>query len=339
MDLETAHLLKTEVRERFARERPQAYAFERRQVHDVFISEATTGPGSPPIQTIVSEPEFGVGVALVGDGRCQLAIRYPWTDTARAPHLDDLEKMADGELHVEWTGPVVAHAVSDDWCREIKRPLQIGTSVAHQDGTAGTICAFVKRGEGVPELLSCNHVLALCDRGTAADPVWQPGPSDGGNAGLSVGGLSDAVPLDRRGVNLVDAALARVDDGILVDPRRLEGYGDLTGAVPPEWYGPEADRALLAKLGRTTGRTEGRIQTLSLRQTITYSDFGDCIFDELIEIKGSPGRFSDAGDSGSLVFEVAGSLGVGMVIAGSSTASYAIRLDTVLSRLGANLVV
>jgi len=104
MDLETAQLLKTEARQRFAHERPQAYAFERRQVHDIFISEATTGPGSHPIQTFVSEPEFGIGVALVGDGRCRLAIRYPWTDTARAPHLDDLEKLADGERHSRGRG-------------------------------------------------------------------------------------------------------------------------------------------------------------------------------------------------------------------------------------------
>jgi hypothetical protein len=339
MDFTTAQRLKSDAWQRFGRERTYAYAVERRDVAAAVALDSQTSHGLRDAPAL-RETGFGIGIALAGEGRCQLAIRYPWTDQSRAPHLEELRHMASGEVDVAWTGPVIAQASSATWPQQPARPLQIGTSVANHGGTAGTICAFVTRQDGITELLSCNHVLALCGSCTQRDAVWQPGPSDGGTSTSTIGWLSDWVELDRRGVNLVDAALARLEDGIAADPHRLEGYPDLAGSVPSAWYASGAEEALLAKLGRTTQNTEGRIKTLSLTQTITYEGFGDCVFDQLIEITGTEGRFSEGGDSGSLVFKVDAhaSQGVAMIVAGSSTASYAVRLDTVLTRLSANLV-
>ena len=144
---------------------------------------ASLGAG-PLIARIGSarNPSVGLGVSLSGDGECKLAVRYPWLDRSRAPYLDELRELAEGQVDVDWTGPLVARASVGDWSRQRCRPLKIGSSVAHHHGTAGTVCAFVRRGAGAPELLSCNHVLADCGRAPANDAILQPGPEDGGGA-------------------------------------------------------------------------------------------------------------------------------------------------------------
>ena len=70
----------------------------------------------------------------------------------------------------------VRAAAAVPWYREDTRPLLIGASVGHVRVTAGTIGAFVRRGERV-FLLSNNHVLAASNEASIGDFIRQPGPA------------------------------------------------------------------------------------------------------------------------------------------------------------------
>ena len=137
-----------------------------------------------------SEPSIGFGVAVSNIGECKLAVRYPWLNRDRAPHLEELTKLARDEIDVDWTGPINVQNAVSYWFRQECRPLRIGASVADKNGTAGSVCAFVRRGGGSPELLSCSHVLANCGRAPLNATILQPGPSDGGGTTHSIGHLA-----------------------------------------------------------------------------------------------------------------------------------------------------
>ena len=287
-----------------------------------------------------STPSFGLGVAVSEPGDYKLAIRYPWLDESQAPHLDELTEMARGEVDVNWIGPIrVAAGAPGRPFRCRRRPLMIGSSVAHDGGTAGTLCAFVQRGGGAPELLSCNHVLADCDRIQPNAAILQPGPADGGQPKDLVGRLAYAYPFEQHAVNVVDCAVATLDTGIAGDHSSLEDFGVLKGVATPDWYSPNGAKQPVAKIGRTTGTTEGRITALSFTGEIEFP-VGPRMFTDMIEIEGSDTAFADLGDSGSLVFTAGDRLAVGMIIAvAEGGKSYMTRFDTVLSRLGAQLAI
>ena len=285
--------------------------------------------------------DFGIGIAVSDDHDCRLAIHYPWVEQSHAPFRDELTGLARGEVDVAWVGPVAAYRTLPTWTRTRNRPLTIGSSVAHYQGTAGTLTGFVQTATGVPHLLGCNHVLALCNRGARKDPILQPSPRDGGGSTDAVGSLARTIPLDRRRANAVDCAMAAIEEGIEFDPTTLEGFGQLKGMADSSWFGPQSGKPAVAKLGRTTGATRGRRTVIAMSQRLIYDGFGTCTVDDLMAIEPAKGfaRFSDGGDSGGLVFVPTTLEAVGMVIGGSATVSYASRLDKVLSRLSARLMV
>jgi hypothetical protein len=100
-----------------------------------------------------------------------------------------------------------------------------------------------------------------------------PGRYDGGAQPDSVAAnLGDFVKLKRTGANAVDAAIF-LDEGRQV-----------------------------AKLGRTTGRTRGRVTAFELDNVTVEFDIGALRFDNQIEIEiDGNGPFSDGGDRGSLI--------------------------------------
>ena len=218
------------------------------------------------------------------------------------------------------------------------RPLVRGSSVAHVDVTAGSIGAFVTiAGADEVHVLSNNHVLAASGEGEVGDAVLQPGPADGGGQDDRIGALGAAVELDATGPNLVDAAVARVDDGVEVDA------GAHDGAVT-EVVAPDAVRGRVRKVGRTTGVTRGQISAFEVDGLPVGYDTGVFTFDNQIEIEGVLGLFSDGGDSGSLITTEGDPVGVGLLFAGSTTGgpggtgvTYANPLGAVLDALEATL--
>lgn len=78
------------------------------------------------------------------------------------------------------------------------RPALPGCSVAHFNVTAGTFGAVVKDSDAL-FILSNSHVIADSGDGEVGDPVYQPGPADGGDAGDQVADLAYFVPIHFEG--------------------------------------------------------------------------------------------------------------------------------------------
>jgi hypothetical protein len=180
------------------------------------------------------------------------------------------------------------------------RPLRIGASVGHFKVTAGTLGGFVRpRGGGPLALLSNNHVLANENRAKRGDAVLQPGRFDGGaDPDDAVARLAALVRLKRIGKNFVDCAVADLDDGVPANETKLTGLGKLRGVG--DVFVDEGTR--VAKLGRTTGLTRGRVTAFELDNVTVGFDLGVLRFDNQIEIEGGgSGPFSAGGDSGALI--------------------------------------
>lgn len=295
-----------------------------------------------------SIPSLALGLAPRGDGRYAIAVRYPLGYpqvrsiarklAAEIGSATDVRRT--GRVTALRTGPrppvITAQAVGETGR---VRPLRPGVSIAHVRVTAGTLGAFVTRPDdrGL-YALSNYHVLVGDPTAQIGDVVVQPGPADGGSAPADrVGELADFVALEPGKTATVDAALARLDD-TTVD--RAYPVGPITTTAAA--LGGES----VAKSGRTTGITEGRVTAIELDNIVVgYGPgLGALRFDDQIEVESTgTGPFSRGGDSGSLVYRSDG-VALGLLFAGSETGgengtglTYINPIDTVLGVLNATL--
>jgi hypothetical protein len=225
------------------------------------------------------------------------------------------------------------------------RPAPLGFSVGHPDITAGSIGARVVDGSGNVLILSNNHVLANSNSGSIGDPIWQPGAFDGGTASDQIATLFafERIKFTSRARNTMDAAIALSSAADVGNSTPAAGgYGVPAATVYGDGDGDGMfdDRSDLLNLdvqkyGRTSGLTTGRITDINATVTVCYEAVIFCTkaaryIDQLIV--GVPG-FSDGGDSGSLIVSNDGNnQPVGLLFAGSSTATIANRIDRVLDR-------
>ena len=254
--------------------------------------------------------------------------------------LERVRAVAKGEVDVRIVGRVVRQARAVPWPAQRHRPLAPGMSIGHARITAGTLGAFAlalaaRGADGARYILSNNHVLADEDRARKGDLVLQPGRADGGRAPAdAVARFERAVRLKRTG-NLVDAALARLDDDVAIDAARVRGLGLLAGLRAE----PLAPGDLVAKLGRTTGLTRGVVSAIEVDRVIVGYDEGERRFDDQVEI--SPrgrGVFSRGGDSGSLIVDD-GRHPAALLFAGNDAdTTYASPLAAVLTALRIRLI-
>ncbi|PZF79280.1 hypothetical protein [Jiangella anatolica] len=280
-----------------------------------------------------------VGVCVVGPATYGVAIRTFGSSELADAVTDAGRELAGAECDIRDVGVVRSQQWDAEKLRGRHRPLRPGLSVSHVDVTAGTIGAFVADGSGAVLVLSNNHVLADSDRGAAGDVVLQPGSADGGAAAADrIGVLDGVVALDPVAPNLVDAATARLDDG--VDVSAEYPAGALTG-----WVAVTDDIAV-EKAGRTTGVTRGRVSAIEVDGISVQYPSGVLDFDDQIEVTGAGSTsFSDGGDSGSLVYRPDTREAIGLLFAGSDTGgpngqglTYCNPIGAVLDRLGVRLV-
>ncbi|MEP7027653.1 MAG: hypothetical protein ABI960_03570 [Candidatus Eisenbacteria bacterium] len=286
-----------------------------------------------------------VALGIAGKGKdCRLAVRVHDPFPGIGDWLARVREIARGEVDVRVIGRIVRlaraprSAQAVPWPVRRHRPLTPGISVGHLRVTAGTLGAIVeaaRAGAGPRYLLSNNHVLAEEDRARKGDLVLQPGRADGGRApGDAIARFERAVRLKRAG-NRVDAALARLEDGVAFEPSKLRGLGRLQGVRA----GPLVPGERVAKLGRTTGLTRGIVSAIEVDGVIVGYDEGERRFDDQVEISPA-GRvpFSRGGDSGSLIVD-ADRLGVALLFAGNDAdTTYASPLPAVLAALRVRLV-
>jgi hypothetical protein len=213
-----------------------------------------------------------------------------------------------------------------------------GNTIA--DCCSGTLGALVQDNAGHQYVLSNNHVLAKSDHGTVGDSIVQPGlidnnctPNGVGPGTLPVANLTLWVPLKSAQTN-VDAAIAQTASrtvesaGNILELGTRQADGSLAAAAPgvssTSGRGETAGLQMrVAKSGRTTGLTCGGVSAVNLDVAVDY--FSDCaethpyttkIFTNQLGISGD--RFSDAGDSGSLVVDSATAEPVGLFFAGGA---------------------
>jgi len=278
-------------------------------------------------------PWVAVGLSSTGDG-ARVAVRLQ-RDSDRAL-LPDLGRTAEKEVEVRVIGPVRSLSSPGELQRRV-RPLRPGLSVAHESVTAGTLGGFVRTASGLA-ILSNNHVLAASNAASPGDPVLQPGPADGGGPDDRVATLTAFERMVAGRPNLVDAAVAVLDEGVDADPGDVPG-GPLPGPVPPA-VDVDPEEAV-EKIGRTTGHTAGRITAVEVDGVAVQYDDAVYRFDDQIEIEGRSGAFSAGGDSGSVIWRSRDRAPVALLFAGSETGgtagtgvTFANPLATVLATLG-----
>lgn len=334
MELESVRALKRQVLENLI-----VPAIEDARHANAFSVAATSLRKST---TIV--PTVALGVTR-GRGKkdFKLAVRLQqrWIE-AQPKFRDSLHQLAHGEVDLRYIGRVSKQQGA--WHTSRQRPLLIGASVGHFAITAGTIGAFpTLRKTGKKVLLSNNHVLANENRGKVGDAILQPGAIDGGTkAADTIGSLADFVPLKTSGANMMDAAIADIDDAVALDATTLtqSPAGTLKGTrANPLDIGDE-----VFKLGRTTGLTRGLVSAIEVDDVVVDYEIGSLRFDRQIEIEGADNvAFSEGGDSGSLIFDTQG-FGAALLFAGTDQGgtngrglTYATELSSVFQALDLKL--
>ncbi|MDT4897204.1 MAG: hypothetical protein QOH25_2281 [Acidobacteriota bacterium] len=218
-----------------------------------------------------------------------------------------------------------------------RNPVQPGNSIGHVNVTAGTLGAFVEKDKQLL-ILSNSHVLANCGKGKVGDVILYPGKHDGGKKPKdSVAKLVDFVEFQVGGdfVNKVDCALAEPLERRMADIKKgIKGLGLPKGIIKPK-------RGMkITKVGRTTGKTTGRVLDINFRTTINYPGVGFVGFIDQVLCT----RYTDGGDSGSLVIDKESGKAVGLHFSGSAPAgesrgsSIFNPIHDVLEALGVKLV-
>lgn len=283
---------------------------------------------------------IALGISAKGNQDFSLAVRVQNRALMSSATLEAIVKGAKGESDVQYVGRLVKRA---PWNQTRRRPLLIGISIGHYKITAGTLGCFVQvRSDDSPRILSNNHVLANENHAKKRDAVIQPGHFDGGKKGKdTVAALDRFVRLLPNKTNLVDCALAKPRKSISFDSHKLTGLGNLAGMR----HNPLDVGDAVAKVGRTTNVTRGRVTAIELDNVVVGYDIGNLRFDNQIEIEGAgQGPFSQGGDSGSLIvdseFQAAALLFAGGDQGGSNGQglTYANPIEAVFDALGVDLL-
>jgi hypothetical protein len=303
----------------------------------------SVGTPARPLPQAVHSRLLAVGITRRAGGDYVLAVRVQSQLLVGSEPVARIVEQARGEAEVRYIGRV--HKLQAPWQQLRTRPLKIGVSVGHYQITAGTLGCFVRAtdatgGVGVMGL-SNNHVLANENQAARGDDILQPGAYDGGKRPDDVVAQLDRFEALRiSGSNVVDCAAAALAEGIGFDAGTITGAGTLTGVAEE----PAGDDAV-AKMGRTTGLTRGRVTAFEVDNLVISYDSGDLRFDNQIEVESTgSGPFSQGGDSGSLIVDGAVK-GLALLFAGSDTGgtnglglTYANPFRDVLARLNVELV-
>jgi hypothetical protein len=218
-------------------------------------------------------------------------------------------------------------------------PIKLGTSGGNlHDRTSsyccsGTLGALVSRN-GTQYILSANHVLARSSQATIGEGISQPGLVDtkcGTTPYHVVANLSQFAKLG--GSSNVDAAIAKVRPGAVNTSGAM-----MTLGVPSRTPIVGAVNMHVAKVGRTTGLTCSNIAATNVSVKVEYSTKcgGGSTFVVLYtnQLLINSSKFSAAGDSGSLILRAGSAQPVGLLYAGSSTATVANRVQDISKAFG-----
>ena len=244
-------------------------------------------------------------------------------------------------LAVVISGSLLVPALADGGANHRVRNQHLGVSGGNvNDRTSrfccsGTLGALVTNGSNT-YILSNNHVLGRSGQAAPGEDVSQPGMIDANcQVTTVVGDFTTAAPL-AAGSN-VDAAIAQLRPGTMDATGFIEDIGVPSAAVAAPAVGMS-----VTKSGRTTGNTTGTISSINTSVSVQYQ--ANCGSGKKFTISFAgqivigPGSFSAGGDSGSLIVTNNSAHNpVGLLFAGSSSATIANPAALVLTRLSAAL--
>ncbi|HJR07067.1 MAG TPA: hypothetical protein VJ842_07415 [Pyrinomonadaceae bacterium] len=190
----------------------------------------------------------------------------------------------------------------------VRKPLQPGFSIGTVEGS-GTFGAVVTR-DGKFLILSNSHVLANSGLGKKGDRIIYPGGADKGKAPQDiVAKLFDFVKfkVGNDFLNRVDCAVA-----LPLDDRLGELTSEIKGLFIPKGTTKAARDMEVVKVGRTTGKTKGIVKDVNFRFIMSYPGVGTVGFLDQIFCT----RYTNNGDSGSLVIDTQTGKAVGLHFAG-----------------------
>jgi hypothetical protein len=213
------------------------------------------------------------------------------------------------------------------------REVGIGTNCC---GGYGTLGALVQKS-GTFYILSNDHVLGRptslnVNSAQVGDPIVQPNSC---NPFRTAANFASA-PLLSSGV---DAALATLVPGTMNSTGQINQLGIPANSTIPATVGMN-----VAKSGATSGLTCGQVQGVNITVKITLTP--DCFvappfptqFSNVIAISvGS--KFSQPGDSGSLIVSSSTAQPTALLFAGNSTYTWGFGIDRVLSAVGGATIV
>jgi hypothetical protein len=226
-------------------------------------------------------------------------------DDARAMVVDGLgvRSAADVPLRFVTSGAIRARAND----RRV-RPAPGGFSIGHPEVTAGTLGCLAK-GRSAPRrddllCLSNNHVIANTNDAELGDPIYQPGPADGGGPGDGIAVLERFVQLRfDLTPNRVDCATGLCDAKAVTPKIGYEVGDDVEYFRIGDRPVPASLGMLVGKSGRTTGLTQGIVTGLAWSGVVDYDGDRIAFFEDQIVISGlDADAFSAGGDSGSCVW-------------------------------------
>jgi hypothetical protein len=271
---------------------------------------------------------FGIGEKLSGSQKTDdLAIRFYVRSKEPKSKLDTHvpEKIEFPNLGMVPTDVVEVGVLRAQLDTNRYRPARIGVSIAHAAGTAGTLGCYVRRKpfDGKIFILSNLHVLTSDMQGRRGDPILQPGPLDGGQAADVIARLSDTGKFDFSGLNEMDAALAEV-----IQPSDADCNLRVLDRVPASRIvrTPRRNQTVM-KVGRSSDYSVAEILDVNATLDIEYPTT-DGLRSATFRNQILCTRYTDAGDSGSLVMTKTGRP-VGLHFAGSESKSVANRIATV----------
>lgn len=278
-----------------------------------------------------------IALGIHGQGEdYKLAIRIQEVPPGLQQLLQHLQQRAHGEVDIRMVG-YIQKQQKKPWHQKKQRPLLPGVSVGHVDITAGTLGCFVTPSAQTDQvmILSNNHVLANENNAKKGEVIIQPGQTDRGKQSRdTVGRLARFIRLKKRG-NVVDAALATLETGIRYQHADLPGLGTIAGFRDE----PLDTGAVVYKVGRTTGVTQGRVSAIEVDNISVEYDRGILDFDGQLEIEPLDGiPFSKGGDSGALIVD-SQYRAIGLLFAGNDRdVTYANPLPVVFETLGIHLL-
>ncbi|MBS1904380.1 MAG: hypothetical protein JSS75_11795 [Bacteroidetes bacterium] len=216
-----------------------------------------------------------------------------------------------------------------------RAPMWSGVSVGNDNEcAAGTIGCVVKNNvNNTFYLLSNNHVFARENSAKIGEKIDQPGRYEF-NCGPSgqVGTLNSFVKIvmKRNASNVVDCAIANIGSGINpTSQMALSSYTPTTNARNA------TVGMTVKKTGRTTGLTGGTVSAVNVTINVQYSH-GTARFINQVYV--TPGTFSAAGDSGSLIVEASSNDPVALLFAGGSSGTFGNPITSVLISFGVSVV-